>query len=196
MDSIVGLEQVLSVIPDDFRNANKGKVVSFDEKGFSLELLHAPTGMILNSKTEFYSKTQNGMLYFDSVLEKVDGKIITVKNPIKHRYLKRRQFTRIKYNEDLEFSDGNQTHAVSAIDLSAGGMKLKCKDCLGLENIYKVNIPLSNEIVVNSEFHPIRIEKRDDGYYTLSGRFQNQSNIDKMSLIQFCINKNLEKVNK
>src|SRR5574344_1633075 len=119
MDRIVEKDQVLSIIPRDFRNSNKGKVKEIDDNGFSLELAHKPIGIDENVSMEFYSKTPNGMLYFNSEIETVDGNIVTVKNPIKHRYLKRRQFTRIRYTENLEFLGIDKSkHSVEALDLS------------------------------------------------------------------------------
>ena len=43
---------------------------------------------------------------------------------------------------------------------------------------------------------PIRMEKKEDGRFVLSGRFVKQSNVDKMTLIQYCMNKNMEAKNK
>src|SRR5574344_912819 len=99
MDRIVTVNQSLSIIPEDFRNANKGKVISINDDGFLIELLHKPEGIPVDTNVEFYSMTDNGMLYFNSIIEKIENNVVTVKNPIKHRYLKRRQFTRIRYTE-------------------------------------------------------------------------------------------------
>ncbi|MBP7212059.1 PilZ domain-containing protein, partial [bacterium] len=192
MGKIVEINQVLSIIPANFRNSNRGTAVELGDDSFTMELKFNPTGILPKASAEFYSKTPNGMLYFEAVIESVEGNIVKVKMPIKHRYLKRRQFTRVKYREVLTCINGGDEHSVMALDLSAGGMKFESKEALDIEKIYKIDIPLSNQIVINSEFQPIRIEKGDDGYYTLSGRFQNQSSVDRMYLVQFCINKNIE----
>ena len=36
----------------------------------------------------------------------------------------------------------------------------------------------------------------DNGLYTISGKFSGLSNIDKMILVQFCMKKNMENLNK
>ena len=40
------------------------------------------------------------------------------------------------------------------------------------------------------------MEKGDNGLYTISGRFTNLSNVDKMTLIQYCMKKDMENMNK
>ena len=65
-----------------------------------------------------------------------------------------------------------------------------------IEKEYKVSIKLSEEHVVSCKYQLIRVEKGENGLYTISGRFTNQSNIDKMTLIQFCMKKDMENMNK
>jgi len=196
MNELVKKEQIISIVPQDFRNANKGRITEVNDDGFLIEVKHSPNGILLNNLIEFYSQTQHGVLYFESDVVKIDDNIITVANPIKHRFLQRRQFTRIKFIQQIELVSEESSYSISTIDLSAGGMKIKSAENVNIELLYDICIPLSNDQQVKCKFQPIRIEKRDDGFYTLSGRFQNMSNIDKMTLVQFCMKKNIENVNK
>lgn len=196
MNELVKKDQVISIVPQDFRNANKGKVTNISEDEFSIEVMHAPKGLLINNLMEFYSQTEHGVLYFESDVTRIDNNTITVANPIKHRFLQRRQFTRIKFVQQIELKSENLSIEAKTIDLSAGGMKILATQNIDIEKEYGICIPLSNDQEVKCKFQPIRIEKGDDGFYTLSGRFQNQSNIDKMTLIQFCMKKNMENVNK
>lgn len=196
MNELVKKDQVISVVPQDFRNANKGKVTAIGEDEFSIEVKHSPKGILINNLIEFYSQTPNGVLYFESDVTKINDNVITVANPIKHRFLQRRQFTRIKFIQQLELKLKDKSFPVKTIDLSAGGMKINSDKNIDIEAIYDICIQLSDDQEVKCKYQPIRIEKNDEGFYTLSGRFQNQSNIDKMTLIQFCMKKNIENVNK
>lgn len=196
MNTLVEKEQVISVVPHDFRNSNKGKVREISDDGFTMEVFHSPSGILIKNLTEFYSQTKNGVLYFESDVLKIDGNILTIANPIKHRFLQRRQFTRIKFNQDVELKSEDIAHNISMLDISAGGMKIKATENINIEKEYKVNIDLSDDQNVECNFHPIRIEKNDDGLYTLSGRFKNLSNVDKMTLVQFCMKKKIENINK
>jgi len=196
MNELVKREQIISVVPQDFRNSNKGKVTAISDDEFSIEVMHTPKGILLNTLMEFYSQTQHGVLYFESDVIKIENNTLTIANPIKHRFLQRRQFTRIKFIQEIELKAENVSKHITIIDLSAGGMKMKSAENINIETEYDVCIALSNDQKIECKFQPIRIEKTDDGFYTLSGRFQNLSNIDKMTLIQFCMKKNMENVNK
>ena len=122
--------------------------------------------------------------------------MITISNPVKHRFLQRRKFTRIKFLEDLELTCGDISHKVRTLDLSAGGMKLRTADNIDIEKVYDVSIKLSDEQEIKCKYQLIRVEKGDSGLYTISGRFTSLSNIDKMTLVQFCMKKDMENLNK
>ena len=55
---------------------------------------------------------------------------------------------------------------------------------------------VTEENKIKCKYQLIRVEKKDNGYYTISGRFTNLSNIDKMTLVQFCMKKDMENMNK
>ena len=122
--------------------------------------------------------------------------MITISNPVKHRFLQRRKFTRIKFLEDLELTCGDISHKVRTLDLSAGGMKLRTADNIDIEKVYDVSIKLSDEQEIKCKYQLIRVEKGDSGLYTISGRFTCLSNIDKLTRVQFCMKKDMENLNK
>ena len=161
-----------------------------------MELRYKPEGLIKNHVCDFYSLTDNGYLYFESYIQAIDNNVISIANPIKHRFLQRRKFTRIKFIEDLELTLGDLKHKVRTLDLSAGGMKLRTEENIDIEKVYNVTINLSDEQHIKCQYQLIRVEKGDNGLYTISGRFVNLSNIDKMVLIQFCMKKDMENLNK
>ena len=126
----------------------------------------------------------------------IENNVITIANPVKHRFLQRRKFTRIKFIEDLELTNGDVVHKIRTLDLSAGGMKVRTTENIDIEKDYNVSIKLSDEQVINCKYQLIRVEKGDGGLYTISGRFTSLSNIDKMTLVQFCMKKDMENLNK
>ena len=153
--------------------------------------------MIISSYfADFYSLTDNGYLYFESYIENLENNVLTVANPVKHRFLQRRKFTRIKFIEDIELICDDITHNARTLDISAGGMKLQTKENIDIEKEYKITIKLTEENKIKCKYQLIRVEKKDNGYYTISGRFTNLSNIDKMTLVQFCMKKDMENMNK
>ena len=196
MRELIKNEQTVTIVPQDFKNSNKGRVVDVTPEGFKMELKYKPEGLIQNHICDFYSMTDNGYLYFESYIEKLENNVITIANPVKHRFLQRRKFTRIRFIEDMVLTCGEITHKIRSLDLSAGGMKIQSSDNIDIEKTYDILIKLSTEQEIKCKYQLIRIERGDNGLYTISGRFTGLSNVDKMTLVQFCMKKEMENLNK
>jgi len=196
MRELIKQNQLVTIVPQDFKNSNKGKVLEVSQAGFSMELKYKPEGLIQNHICEFYSMTDNGYLYFESYIQELKGNIITIANPVKHRFLQRRKYTRIKFIEDIELVYDKQSYKAKTLDLSAGGMKITTAENLDIEKEYRVVIRLSNEQEIKCKYQLIRVERGADGQYTISGKFTQLTNIDKMILVQYCMQKEMENKNK
>jgi c-di-GMP-binding flagellar brake protein YcgR len=98
--------------------------------------------------------------------------------------------------EDLVLTCDKISHNVRTLDISAGGMKITTSDNIDIEKEYKVTINLSDEQEISCRYQLIRVEKNDSGKYVISGRFTHLNNIDKMTLVQFCMKKDMESINK
>ncbi len=196
MRELVKVDQDVLIVPKDFKLTNKGKVISVDEKGFQMKVNYPTRGIEINHICEFFSQTENGMLYFESYTSDMENNILTIANPVKHRFLQRRKFTRITFLQDTKLYRDDVSYDIQTIDLSAGGLKFKSKEHINIETEYNVDIVLSDEQTISCKIQLIRIEKLDDGMYVLSGKFLILNNIDKMTLIQYCMKKNMELLNK
>lgn len=188
--------QRVIMIPADFKFANKGTVSDVKPEGFTLELEYEPKGVLRSNYCEFYLDTKYGTLYFDSYPKSIEGKTLFIASPAKHKFLQRRQYTRIKYVLDLELSSGDEKYPVTTLDISAGGMKFKTKSNVNIEGEYNITLPLSEAQSVTCKYIPIRIEKGSNGEYTHSGRFTYYDNRDKMTLVQYCTKRSIEIKNK
>ena len=196
MRELIKNEQLVTIVPQDFKNTNKGRVTDVSSDGFRMELKYKPEGLMVNHICDFYSFTENGYLYFESYIQALENNVITIANPVKHRFLQRRKYTRIKFIENLELVCGDIKHKIRTLDLSAGGMKIQTEENIDIEKLYNVTINLSAEQEIKCKYQLIRVERGDNGLYTISGKFANISNIDKMTLIQFCMKKEMENKNK
>lgn len=196
MRELLKKDQIVTIVPHDFKDTNKGKITEVSMEGFKMKLKYVPKGLMQKHICDFYSLTDNGYLYFESYIRELDGNVVAIANPKKHRFLQRRKFTRIKFLENLELEHEGTVHHVRTLDLSAGGMKLKTTENINIEYEYNVTIQLNDEIEVHCKYQLIRVEKCDDGTYTISGRFTQLSNVDKMSLVHFCMKKSMENDNK
>ena len=184
----------ITVVPTDFRNANKGTITEVSPQGFTVELDYEPKGFLKHNYCEFFTQNKYGTLYFTSFPHVIDGKILKIANPAKHKYLQRRQYTRIKYNYDLELHCGEKLHRIYTLDISAGGMKFRSAEAIDIDAVYTIELPLSSVQRVECRFAPIRIEKGDE--YTVSGRFIYNTERDRMVITQFCSKRNIEIRNK
>lgn len=197
MRELVKTNQEVLIVPKNFKLTNKGNVVDVGENGFKMKVFYPTEGIIKNHVCEFYSPTENGMLYFESYVAKIENNVLTVANPVKHRFLQRRKFTRIPFLQNTKlYKINDASYDIQTIDLSAGGLKFRSQEHINIDTEYNVDIMLSDEHTITCKIQLIRIEKQDDGTYILSGRFLILNNIDKMILIQYCMKKNIENLSK
>ena len=169
MRELIEKDRKITVVPSDFKCANKGTIVDVEPRYFTIELEYEPDGIMRHNYCEFYTQTNHGTLYFDSYPETIEGNRVKIANPAKHRFLQRRQYTRIKFVHELDLTADNIAHKITTLDISAGGMKIKTNENINIEGNYKIVLPLSEEQFVECVFSPIRIEKNENGGYTISG---------------------------
>ena len=197
MRELIEKDQRVTMIPTDYKCANKGTVIEVDNDGFKLKLDYPAEGILKNTYCEFYTNGKHGTLHFESYPKEIsDDNTVYIANPAKHKFLQRRHFTRIKYINNLQISDDKNTYNILTLDISAGGMKFKTKDNIDIEGKYKVSLQLTQNNSIECFYSPIRIERNDDGFFYHSGRFEFNSNIDRMTLIQYCTKRSIEINNK
>lgn len=196
MRELLEKNRKITIVPADVKCANKGVITETDSKYFTIELEYEPKGIMRHNYCEFYTTTNHGTLFFNSFAETIDGKTLKIANPAKHKFLQRRQYRRIKFIHDLDLNFDGGSHKITTLDISAGGMKFNTNANVDIEKEYTITIPLSEKQSVECIFSPIRIEKREMGGYTLSGRFDYHNSTDKMTLTQFCAKRSIEIRNK
>lgn len=196
MRELVAEGQEAIIIPPDYKYANKGIVTAVSAGDFTLELEHEPEHILQDTYCEFYTQTKHGKLYFDSFAKSINGKTLVIASPAKHKFLQRRQYTRIKFMHDLKMSFDGRTYKIRTLDISAGGMKIHSDEKIDIEGNYEIAIPISDKTSVSCTYQPIRIEKANEGGYTVSGQFSYKSSRDKMIITQFCAKRNVEIKNK
>lgn len=192
MNELLTVDQEISVVPKDFKNSNKGKIARILENSFTIELMHPPVDFEEKNVMEFYSQTKHGTLYFTSPIVKTDGNILVVLRPRRHRFLQRRTFSRVKFVQELQLEADGKIYNATSRDLSAGGLKIEMNESLNLDLNYNMIINLPGGETLNTKFEPVKIEKSDEGIYTIAGRFVEISKKDKMKVIQYCMRKDIE----
>jgi len=198
MRELIEQNQRVTIIPADFKFANKGTVTEVQPDGFTLLLDYPADGILKDTYCEFYTNTSHGTLYFESFTKDIndDNKTLKISSPARHKFLQRRKYTRIKFVQDIQLHIENSSYDITTLDISAGGMKFKTKANIDIQERYTVKLPLTKDMQVECFYSPIRIERTDNGEFMHSGRFEYKENRDRMTMIQYCTKRSIEIKNK
>jgi len=148
----------------------------------------------IDESVELFAMTQNGQLYFETIVKEVNDDIITLWYPINCKYLQRREYSRISVDKEIELFLEEKKIPARIIDISAGGLKVITDEQLNLLGQYSLSIEVDGE-VASCLFEPIRIEANNNKFIS-SGRFNNISSHDRIALVQYCFRKQIEISNK
>lgn len=181
------------IISRSIDNASKCKIIEASEDCFKVKL-ETPQKYEISETVELFSTTKNGQLYFETIVKDVQDDVISIWLPITHKYLQRREFTRIQSNDKISLQQGNDEYAAKIIDISAGGLKVETINQLELLTDYQTKIQIDKK-VINCIFEPIRIEALQN-HFISSGRFKEMQNTDRILLVQYCFRKQIEISNK
>lgn len=185
------------IIPKDIKGATICSIAETQDDSFEVQLKTDET-YNKNESVELFSITPQGLLYFETHVTDVIGNNVKLLYPIAHKFLQRREYTRIDFTKNIliKEKDKDTSIKVTILDISAGGMKISSSEELSLSKDYQINAEVDRSIKIDCLFQPIRIEADNINGYTVSGRFKILKNIDRISLVQFCFKKQMENQNK
>lgn len=196
MKELISKNKEFKIIPNDISGATKCIVKEVADDDFKVELA-SKEKYAEGEHVELFSITPQGVLYFEANIKGMDDKTISITYPKEHKLLQRREYTRIDFSKNVSLVGKNsQETKATIIDLSAGGMKLSSERQLELTQVYAIELNLDKNTMIKVNFQPIRVETDNLLGYTVSGRFINIKNIDRISLVQFCFKKQMENQNK
>ena len=178
-----------NILSRSIDNASKCTVVDVTEEFFSVKL-QSPGVYETDETVELFTMTSKGQLYFETIVKEVKNDIISLWFPIMHKYLQRREYTRIHINKEIELTYNDKNIKANLIDLSAGGIKLITTEQLDLLKEYNLKLEIENKFL-KCKFEPIRIEASDSNFIS-SGRFKDINNYDRISMVQYCFIKQIE----
>lgn len=174
-------------------NATKCRVVNVSEENIDVKL-DVKGKYEIDESVELFAMTQNGQLYFETIVKDVKDDIVSMWFPINYKYLQRREYSRINLNKEVVLKKGRKKIVAKIVDLSAGGFKVVTSEQLDLLTEYSFSIDIDNE-TASCTFEPIRIELNGNNFVS-SGRFNNISSHDRIALVQYCFRKQIENSNK
>ena len=187
--------QVIKIVPQDVEASCSLLVVDNCDEYLIVkkeyESRHEITG-----KIECFTMADEGIIYFNSKISKIDDVQYKLTLPITHNVLQRREYTRIEFNSDTVLNYENNEIEAKIIDLSAGGMRVASNQELSMSADYSFCLTLDKNQTISAIFSPVREDKNEDGSYVTSGKFKMISNKDRILLAQFCFKKHMENTNK
>ena len=183
----------IKVVPEELDNTFESKIVKIDDNAIYFEL--GDNVMTAGTIFDAYAFSDNGIAFFSAKIEKIEDNVAVISNEVKAELLQRRQYARIKLDEDVTINEDGVDIAIEGwmIDISVGGLKMHLKKSLDVNKKYILNINLDGNIM-SLAFKPISIVKDMENLYTMSARFENIKNTDKITLVQYCYKKQAEKV--
>lgn len=197
MKKIVKKNQKFSIVPEDIRGASSCVVLYSDKSFFDVELKPEDIKYYKEgADVELFTVVEDGMMYFKSAVESVGDNIVSIKNPEVNEVIQRREHTRVAYDREAVIKSLEGAFVCKGVDISAGGMKFECEHEINTKCDYDISFSLDGKINIDCFFRPIRSASDKKGKFIVSGRFVAMKNIDKIAVVQYCLKKQTENVNK
>ena len=204
MKDILNNSKDFKIIPSNFKSSGILQIIeiSNDEIKAKLELLdkNELNDYIVNSKVEIFAINQTGLLYFETSILSKDGENITLKTSQDYSIIQRREYSRVNLGKgNVVFKDISPESILNIEDISAGGLKLISSTPLEIDKYYDIEITLSNNMKIECAFSPIRLEEtlhNNQKAYSISGKFVNLENADRIILVQYTFKIKMEEQNK
>lgn len=194
MKEFITKDKEFNILSRKISNASKCAVTEVCKDCFKVKLNNIDE-YELNEAVELFTMTENGQLYFESIVKEIEGNILSVWFPLSYKYLQKREYTRVPSDKEVTITYNNEQFSAPVINLSAGGIKLKLPVQFELTKEYKIKLSMENT-EIEAFFEPIRIETAKEGGFIASGRFKNLSSRNRIELVQYCFRKQIEYNNK
>lgn len=192
------------IIPNNFKSSGTLNITEVTDEEIKAELILMDDSELsdytTNSNVEIFGVNPLGLIYFETKITSREGKNITLATFQDYSIIQRREYSRVNLNQgSVIFKDISPESILNIEDISAGGIKLISKEPLELDKYYDIEIKLSNNMTIECALSPIRIkeaEYKNIKAYTVSGKFVNLENADRIVLVQYAFKIKMESQNK
>lgn len=178
----------IRVVPENFEETFDATINKIDDDYvyFNLDNNVLGAGEVFDA----YVISNNGILFFTTKVEKIEDNIVSFTKKIKLEQLQRRQYVRVKLDNDVEILNNENEKLIDAwfVDISVGGFKINLKSTIDISKKYLIKFKLYEKDMI-LPFSIIAQNKEMENLYTISARFENISNNDKITLVQYCYKK-------
>lgn len=201
MNEIIKSTKDFKIIPNNFKSSAAFNVIESNNEKITAELQLIDDSELsdytIGSTAEIFGVNNIGLVYFEAKILSRNGKIIELALNQDYSIIQRREYSRVGLEQgNVTFKDLAPDFIQQVEDISAGGLKILTMQPLDLDQNYDIEIKLSNNMTINCQLKPIRINNNENGTYTISGKFINLENIDRIVLVQYAFKIKMEKQNK
>lgn len=192
------------IIPGNFKSSGELNVISVEEEEIKAELKLLEESeladYVVDSKVEVFGVNSLGLIYFESKILEKNGSFVVLSTSSDYSIIQRREYSRVGLNQgEVIFKDGSPDLILKIEDISAGGIKLISSQPLEIDKYYDIEVKLSNNMKIECSLAPIRIKEIDfngKNAYSISGKFVNLENADRIVLVQYAFKVKMEEQNK
>lgn len=189
------------IIPNNFKSSGAFDLISVSDSVVKIKLNLIDEEEIndyqINSNVEVFGVNSIGLVYFETKILDKENLDLTLALTGDFSIIQRREYSRVGMSKGkIIFKDKAPDFVIKVEDISAGGVKLVANQPLETDNNYGIEILLSNNMKIECDLQPIRISKEDENKYTISGKFVNIENADRIVLVQYAFKVKMEEQNK
>ncbi len=204
MKELINSIKDFKIIPGNFQSSGVFKLISADENTIDAELILMDESELIDysigSTVEVFGVNDVGLVYFETKIQDRVDKKITLKTTNDFSIIQRREYSRVGLNQgSFIFKDKAPDFVLAVEDISAGGIRFITKEQLEIDKHYDIEVVLSNNMKINCSLQPIRINEtnyNNNNAFSISGKFTNLENVDRIVLVQYAFKIKMEEQNK
>ncbi len=204
MKELINSAKDFKIIPNNFKSSGAFDILEIKDNEIVAELILIDDKELndyaINSNVEVFGVNNLGLIYFETkILDRVDKKITLALTP-DYSIIQRREYSRVGLNQGtITFKDIAPSIVLNIDDISAGGIKFISSEPLELDKYYDIEIKLTNNMKIECALSPIRViptKYQEKDAYTISGKFIDLENADRIVLVQYAFKIKMEEQNK
>lgn len=192
------------IIPNNFKSSGAFDLLSVNDSVIKIKLNLLDESEIndyqINSSVEVFGVNNIGLIYFETKIIDKNESDLTLALSGDFSIIQRREYSRVGMNKGtIVFKDMAPDFVQKVEDISAGGIKFISNMPLETDKHYAIEILLSNNMKIECMLQPIRIvqtEENGKNEYTISGKFTDLENADRIVLVQYAFKVKMEEQNK
>lgn len=204
MNELLKNTQEFKIIPSNFKSSGILNITDVTDDKIIAKLILIDERELedysTNSNVEIFGVNPLGLIYFETKILSKDKDNITLALTQDYSIIQRREYSRVGLNQgQVIFKDIPDENILHVEDISAGGIKLISKIPLEIDKYYDIEIKLSTNMTIECALSPIRVTQtsyKEQNAYSISGKFVDLENADRIVLVQYAFKTKMEEQNK